>query len=219
MNVIRLRYRIDNPRMLRNHIHLVDGAGYFFYPDRRVATSAAIVAHLELEFAESDDSTFVRGLIWARSEAGLWIEIPDAEGMIERIERQPTREHRRIGTEQLVVLETPANGKILCRIRDLSLGGARIAAAFGSIGEAGDLVTITLPDDGDERSARARLVWSENGCVGLEWIRADLVTRSTVVRLVEEADGEWEAARTATHPPRCRCAGGSGMPAPILLLG
>lgn len=219
MNVIRLRYRIDNPRLLRNHIHMVDGAGYFFFPDSRAAADPGLVAHLELDFAESDDTAFVRGLVWARSEAGLWIEIPDAEEMIERIERQPTRGNRRLGTELLLLVETAKHGKVLCRARDVSLGGARLAVRRDDVGEPGDRVAVTLPDEGDAGVASARLVWTAGGFAGLEWIRSDLVSRSTVVRLVEQADSEWETARTATHPARCRCGAGQGLPAPILLLG
>ena len=79
MNVIRLRYRIEDAQRLREHLHLVDGAGYFFFPDRRAIAPLGMLALLEIDFGDSDESTVLRGLVWSRpATGGLWLELPGA---------------------------------------------------------------------------------------------------------------------------------------------
>ena len=55
---LRLRYQIDSPRRLREHVHLVDGTGYFFFPGA-IAPKGA-VASLEVDFSSNTQVALLR---------------------------------------------------------------------------------------------------------------------------------------------------------------
>ena len=127
MHMIRLRYRIENARRMREHLHLVDGVGYFFFPDRRAAAPSGMLALLEIDFSDSDESTVMRGLVWSRpSTGGLWLELPGAARALDRLAQvehgAPLRLNRRLGSEQLVLVQAEGEPALLCRLRDLSAG-------------------------------------------------------------------------------------------------
>ena len=217
MNVIRLRYRIEDARRLREHLHLVDGAGYFFFPDRRAIAPIGMLALLEIDFGDSDESTVLRGLVWSRpATGGLWLELPGAARALDKLERgvRP-REHRRLGTEQLVVVQAEGQPELLCRLRDLSAGGARIA---GAAGQPGDSVRVSTPD-GEELSMTGTVAWAAGGMSGLVWDRGDLRTRLNVLKLLQAEDDEWTDARSEAHPASCRCVQREKARQPIVLLG
>ena len=65
---LRLRYQIDSPRRLREHVHLVDGTGYFFFPGA-IAPKGA-VASLEVDFSSNTQVALLRGWVWARASGG-----------------------------------------------------------------------------------------------------------------------------------------------------
>lgn len=215
MNAIRLRYRIENAQQLREHFHLVDGAAYFFFPDRRASAPQGMVALLEVDFSASDESMVLRGLVWSRpASGGLWLELPDAARALDRLERAPhERENRRLGSDHLVVAQAEGHPALLCRLRDLSAGGARIA---GTIGQPGDRVRVASADD-ESLIMNGTVIWSGPGATGIAWDRADLRTRSNLLRLLEDEDDEWTAARSEAHPASCRC--GQRAARPIVLLG
>src|SRR5438132_1230034 len=80
---LRLRYQIDSPRQLREHVHLVDGAGYFFFPGA-VAPKGAL-ASLEIDFSTTVQVATLRGWVWARSSGGgLWLELARAQRGVEQ---------------------------------------------------------------------------------------------------------------------------------------
>lgn len=204
MGLVRLRYRIDNARLLREHVHFVEGVGYFFFPDKRQATEPGTAALLEIELVETGDALLLRGFVWARAATGgIWLELPEAARALARVERVAYRGDRRIATAQLVLLESSAR-PLLCRLSDLSLGGARIAAEAWDFGARGEPVRVSSPE-GDGPVARGHVVWAANGLLGLAWVRDDLPTRALALKLLQAADDEWESAPTATHARGCRC--------------
>src|SRR2546427_11354462 len=96
---LRLRYQIESPRRLREHVHLVDGAGgtgYFFFAGA-VAPKGAL-ASLEIDFSSSSQVALLRGWVWARSHGGgLWLELAGAEGCLEKLESSRDRSRARPG--------------------------------------------------------------------------------------------------------------------------
>lgn len=216
---LRLRYEIDTPRRLREHLHLVSGAGYFFFPG--AAAPQGTPAVLELTFTGSGQSALLRGFVWTRPSAGgIWLELSGAERFLEQVESAP-RADARAASEQLVLAQGAGQSALLCRLRDVSAGGARLTAAAGDLGADGTRVRVTLPEAGPlggQLEAFGRLVWTGKGEAGVEWIRGDLASRAAVRRLLELAEEEWEGARSAAHPGNCRCMKQSAVPS-VLLLG
>lgn len=199
---LRLRYEIDSPARLREHVHFVDGAGYFFFPGVSAAKGAFTV--LEIAFTRHDGATQLRGQVWANpSGGGVWLELPQAEKCLASLESSP-RADRRVATDQLVLVEGVS--AILCRLRDVSGGGARLCADPADLGEG--RVRVALPEagpTGGQLEAAGRVVWGREGEVGVEWNRGDLASRAAVRRLLQLADEEWESARSVQHPSTCRC--------------
>ncbi len=212
---LRLRYEIDTPQRLREHVHLVDGAGYFFFPGVCAAKGTAAV--LEIVFTRADEGTQLRGQVWAPSGGGVWLELAAAERCLAMLEWVP-RTERRVFTEQLVLVEADGLPAMLCRLRDVSAGGARLCADAADVG--GGRVRIALPEAGPaggQLEAAGRVAWAHEGEVGVEWNRRDLASRAAVRRLLQIADDEWEGARCAVHPATCRCM--HDHRPPVLLLG
>jgi len=79
---------------------------------------------------------------------------------------------------------------------------------------------VALPEAGPggvQLEAFGRVVWTDQGEIGMEWSATDLVSGMAVQRLVQTAQSEWDDAQVGMHPRTCRCTGG---PAPeFLLLG
>src|SRR5205814_2122511 len=96
---LRLRYRIDSPRRLREHVHLVDGAGYFFFPGA-VAPKGTLAA-LEIDFASTSQTAVLRGWVWARSTGGgLWLELAGAQRCLEKLNGTPSRSEPQLACAQ-----------------------------------------------------------------------------------------------------------------------
>lgn len=217
---LRLRYQIDTPRTMREHLHFVDGAGYFFFPG--VPAPKGTLATLEVDFELTGQVTLLRGWVWARSTgAGIWLELFGAERALTRIEQEPERAEVRLGSEQMVLVEAENLPALLCRLRDVSEGGACIAALPADAGTPGRRVRIALPEagaHGQQLEAYGRVVWAGEGEVGIAWTRSDLASRPAVRKLLDHAREDWDAARSAAHSPTCRC----GAPARlgnVVLLG
>jgi hypothetical protein len=216
---LRLRYQIDSPRRLREHVHLVDGAGYFFFPG--AVAPKGTLASLEVDFSSTPQVALMRGWVWARSTGGgLWLELAGAQRCLERLERLPERTETRLASDQLVLAEPEGLPALLCRLRDVSAGGARLAAVPSDAGAPGQSMRVKLPEagaSGDQLLACGRVVWAGEGEVGLQWDAADLRSLAAVRRLLQIARHEWEEAKTALHPPSCRCLGRCAPPTVTLL--
>jgi hypothetical protein len=207
---LRLRYRIQSPRAMREHLHFVDGAGYFFFP--AAMAPKGTLASLEVDFWLTDQVMLLRGWVWARSTgAGIWLELAGAERALRRIENAPKRSELRVGSEQLVLVEAEGLAALLCRLRDVSEGGSRLAALPADAGEPGQRVRVALPEagaSGAQLEAYGRVAWVQQGEVGVTWERENALSRAAVRRLLQHAREEWEEASTAEHSRRCKCAGG-----------
>ena len=212
---LRLRYEIDTPVRLQEHLHLVDGAGYFFFPEASAPEGSAALLHVT--FTGGAESALLRAQVWARpSNRGVWLEIPGAA----RFLASPSRPVR-VATGQLILAEGAGQPALLCRLRDVSESGARLGAAKSDLGELGSRVRITLPEAGPlggQLEAFGRLAWAGEGEAGVEWMRGDLASRAAVRRLLELVEEEWEGARAASHSRGCRCMKTSAIPE-VLLLG
>ena len=206
---LRLRYQIDSPRQLREHVHLVDGAGYFFFPGA-VAPKGAL-ASLEIDFSTTVQVATLRGWVWARSSGGgLWLELAGAQRCLERLEDAASRSELRFASDQLVLAEAEGLAALLCRLRDVSDGGARLAAMPSDAGAPGQTMRVALPEadpGGAQFEALGRVVWVDQGELGMAWNREDSGTRAAVRRMMQNARNEWEDAKTAMHPANCRCTG------------
>src|SRR4029077_14680183 len=98
---LRLRYQIESPGHLREHVHLVDGsdgAGYFFFAG--AVAPKGTLASLEVDFTGSAQVALFRGWVWARSHgAGLWLELAGAQRCLPKLEESPARCGVRLATD------------------------------------------------------------------------------------------------------------------------
>ncbi|HZR09859.1 MAG TPA: PilZ domain-containing protein [Myxococcales bacterium] len=216
---LRLRYQIDSPRRLREHVHLVDGAGYFFFPE--AIAPKGTLASLEIDFSSTAQVALLRGWVWARATGGgLWLELAAAQRCLEKLERVPERSELRLSSDQLVLAEPEGLPALLCRLRDVSAGGARLAAMPSDAGAPGQRIRVKLPEagiSGEQLLAQGSVRWMGQGEIGVAWDREDLPSRVAVRRLLQNARHEWEEAKMAVHPATCRCL---GRPQPsVVLLG
>jgi hypothetical protein len=206
---LRLRYQIDSPRHLREHVHLVDGAGYFFFPGA-VAPKGAL-ASLEIDFSATIQVATLRGWVWARSSGGgLWLELAGAQRCLERLQGAASRSELRFASDQLVLAEAEGLAALLCRLRDVSDGGASLAAMPSDAGAPGQTMRVALPEadpSGAQLEALGRVVWANQGELGVAWNRTDSGTRAAVRRMMQNARNEWDDAKTAMHPANCQCIG------------
>jgi len=220
MAALKLRYEIDSPDRLRAHIHLVAGAGYFFFA--AAVAEKGTKAVLEVVFSSLDQAISLRGSVWAKPAAGgVWLELPDAWACLSLLLQELPRESPRIATEQLILAESHGMPASLCRLLDVSEGGARVSAAAEDLGTKGLELRIALPEagpGGGQLEAFGRVAWVSEGAVGVQWDRGDLTSRAAVLRLLELADEEWEGVRAAAHGASCRCMNKGAVP-PVLLLG
>jgi len=207
---LRLRYQIESPRRLREHVHLVDGsggAGYFFFAG--AVASKGTLASLEVDFTGSAQVALLRGWVWARAHgAGLWLELAGAQRCLEKLEESPARCGVRLASDQLVLAEPDGLAALLCRLRDVSERGARLAAMPADAGIPGQYIRIVLPEaglGGEQLEAYGRVIWTEQGEVGVEWGKGDLSSRAAVWRLLHHAEREWQDAQVGVHPDTCRC--------------
>jgi len=207
---LRLRYQIESPGHLREHVHLVDGsggAGYFFFAG--AVAPKGTLASLEVDFTGSSQVALLRGWVWARSHgAGLWLELAGAQRCLQKLEESPARCGVRLATDQLVLAEPDGLAALLCRLRDVSERGARLAAMPADAGVPGEHIRIALPEagpGGEQLEAYGRVIWTEEGEVGVEWGRGDLSSRAAVLRLLHDAEREWQDAQVGVHPHTCRC--------------
>jgi len=216
---LRLRYQIDSPRRLREHVHLVDGAGYFFFPG--AIAPKGTLASLEIDFSTTAQVALLRGWVWARaSGGGLWLELAAAQRCLEKLERVPERSELRLSSDQLVLAEPEGLPALLCRLRDVSAGGARLAAMPSDAGAPGQRIRVKLPEagiSGEQLLAHGSVRWTSQGEIGVAWDRENLPSCVAVRRLLQNARHEWEEAKMAVHPATCRCL---GRPQPsVVLLG
>ena len=116
----------------------------------------------------------------------------------------------RFASDQLVLAEAEGLAALLCRLRDVSDGGARLAAMPSDAGAPGQTMRVALPEAdprGAQLEALGRVVWADQGELGVAWNRADPGTCAAVRRMMQSARNEWEDAKTAMHPANCRCTG------------
>ena len=220
MTSLKLRYEIDSPDHLREHIHLVDGAGYFFFASASAEQGTPAV--LEVVFTSLDQAVSLRGSVWAKpSTGGVWMELPKASACLDQLKPELPRAVPRSCTEQLILAEPQGMPALLCRLLDVSEGGARLSIAAEDVGRQGQELRIALPEagpGGGQLEAFGRVAWVGQGEVGLQWYRGDLTSRAAILRLMQLADDEWASARASTHGSGCRCMKQPSAP-PVLLLG
>lgn len=217
---LRLRYQIDSPRRLREHVHLVDGAGYFFFPG--AVAPKGTLASLEIDFTVNAQVAVMRGWVWARSSGGgLWLELAGAQRCLDKLDVEAVRCEMRLASDQLVLAEPKGLPGLLCRLRDVSPSGARLAAMPADAGAPGQRMRVRLPEAGAsglQLLASGSVVWTGQGEVGIRWDRDDDATGDAVRRMLQTARNEWEDAKTALHPATCRCLG-HPCPGAVVLLG
>ena len=113
------------------------------------------------------------------------------------------------------IVQAEGQPALLCRIRELGAGGARIA---GAVGAAGDTVQVSPPDR-DPLLMTGTVVWSAAGETGLAWDSGDLRTRTNLIEVLQAEDDERTEARSEAHPASCRCGQRRRAQQPLLLLG
>ncbi|HEY2028351.1 MAG TPA: PilZ domain-containing protein [Myxococcales bacterium] len=207
MAALKLRYDTARPELFAEHVHLVDGAGYFFFP--AVTAPCGTKVALQVVFSGIEERLLLRGAVWSQPLAGgVWLELPHAKECLQRLAAGGTRVSDRLATDQLVLIEPRSLPGLLCRLADVSEGGARLAGCANDLGFEALELRVALPEagpSGGQLEAYGRVAWARDGDVGVVWDRRDLASRAAVLRLLQTAIDEWETAPNSAHPPACRC--------------
>jgi len=189
MGLLKLRYDTGRREFLREHVHLVDGAGYFFFP--ALSAPCGTKAVLQVGFGSSDERVLLRGTVWSKAApGGVWLELPRAAECLQKLSTVTARELPRAASEQLVLVEPAGRAGLLCRLADVSEGGARLAACGSDLGCEGQELRIALPEagpKGGQLAAYGRVAWARERDVGATWDRRDLASRAAVLRLLQLA--------------------------------
>jgi hypothetical protein len=174
-------------------------------------------------FTATQQSALLRGWVWARpTHGGMWLELTGAGRCISCLSHDiQRRTEPRTGTEQLVLLEAEGFPALLCRLRDVSPGGARLAALPADTGIPGTSARVALAEAnaaGEQLEAVGRVAWAREGEVGVEWDQGDPASRAAIDQMLGIAVEDWQGAHVAVHPRSCRCMRG-GIAPELLLLG
>lgn len=214
-----MRYRFDDVRQLREHLHVVDGRGLLFFRDAKTALGSGHQVLLEVTLGGADQQSILRGQVLGRDEGrseGVWLEFPDAR-LARRAAEGPlaSRRQRRLPIDLMIEMRADTSTQ-LCRLLDLSLAGARVTGLSNAV-DAGAKVELKLvaPQQGlPAGSCRAEVVRKTSNEAALRFLRDDAETRMFVSRLQLAVQQLWLKAREITHPPIC-CNGGAVLEPPL----
>lgn len=214
----RLRYRFDSTDQLKRHFHQQEGRVMLFFPGGALAEGQPLV--LDVSLTNSDQTCSLRGRALGNEQGrvpGVWLEFSLAglvAGLAEA-SRSHRRRHRRLPCDLMLTLLLPG-GPELCRMTDLSLGGARLAGFKTRVAPGAEARLTPFGQVAQTPLDTGRVCWARPGDLGLRFQRADGQARAAVARLVESVQEEWRDALEAAHPAVCACANGGPLFEPAL---
>lgn len=203
----RLRYRFTDLKHARAHLHEAGGRALFFVPDEKLRFLPDAPVCLAFSFETGDVPRLLHGHAAGSVEgSGTWVELDDTRPLSD-LAPVTARKSVRAGCDAPVEARSErriASGHML----DLSAGGARLAGlADFSAGDRIELRLLSADRLTFHDLSYARVVWSRDGQVGVEFDRSDIVGRHAVTRFIAANDEVWAKSWEVLHPPS-GCDGG-----------
>ncbi len=213
-----LRHRFGGVPELQQHLHAVDGRGFFFYRSPALDLPGGARVLLEVTFTGSEQQLLLRGQVLGRVEgalAGLWLEFPDTR-LLKRADQGAIaqRKQRRVGCDVLVEVRQMRHPHV-GRLIDLSLGGARMAGLAGlKVDDEVELRVVSPRSDWPSELGRAQIVRLESSEVGTRFYRDQSQSRVAITRLFGALQQSWTDAPEVEHPALC-CRDGHRFEPPL----
>jgi len=217
-----LRMRFEELAQLRNHLHLFDGRTLLFCRDPKRILQARYPVTVELLVTRGGLATTLSGTVLTRvgegtPSSGAWLVFSDTK-LARRLAAAgsglPARQQPRFACDFLAevnYLDTP----FLCRIEDVSVGGARLGGAAGLC--PGMEIEVRVRGAGPglpNRVVRAIVMRASGPDAGVRFLRSDDATRQACTRLFDAVQKQWAAAPELLHMPVC-CRGGQVLEPPL----
>ena len=190
---LRCRLTVEDAAELRALLELEGAAGRVRWPGATPLIPGGHPAEAEVAIRASSESVVLRGSLEERSEGdgfGIWLNVPGAKALLESHFGGASRHFRRQPIEYLAIVSGPANAHVLCRVRDLGEGGARIIVSGEDAGPEGSEVSVEILDavlQGTGLLLKARVAWGRKNEVGVEWTSLDSQGRGSLAHLLRGA--------------------------------
>jgi hypothetical protein len=195
-----LRLTVDDYGELRDRLKLEAGTGRLRWTGCPELLPSGKKVEIRVHLRAPRENLVFTGTIAgvASEPAGVWISIPCADLVITSSEIGFARKHRRCAAEHLALIETKT-GLLLCRVQDLSEGGAKLLVSCQDAGPIDSSTYVSLLEaglHGLDLDVHARIAWADENGVGVEWLDLGEAGKSAVKRLIRAGDVPWWLSRT-----------------------
>ena len=214
--------RFEELAQLRNHLHLFEGRTLLFCRDPRRILQARSPVTVELLVTRGALATTLSGTVLTRVGegtplSGAWLVSSDTK-LARRLAADgsglPARQQPRFACDFLAEVNY-LDAPFLCRIEDVSAGGARLGGAAGLCpGMEIELRVRGAGPDVPDRVGRAIVMRASGADAGVRFLRSDDATRQVCTRLFDAVQKQWAAAPELLHMPVC-CRGGQFLEPPL----
>jgi len=195
-SALRIKIVVDNLGQLRDRLGLENGAGRLAWTGPESLLPQGRTADLEVTVRDHRETLNIRGIVGARREGGVFIDLPELGAVLDGCEPGLCRSSRRIPAEHLALVAA-GGGQVLCRMRDLGAGGARLLVSAEDAGQIGDEVKVVVLDSGasgNELEIKGRIAWAGAAEVGVEWSGQSEQIRAALGRVLKASDQPWQLA-------------------------
>jgi hypothetical protein len=208
---IRLRQWFDGEGQLRSHFHRRERDEVLLFAGPLLPAGAPVL--LEVGFSDCDQTCVLRGHVLHAEPGerpGSWLSFETPEVVRGLIEAAAVRRRRsqRVPTELAVIART-GSSVFICRLTDLSAGGACLSGLKGLVAPGGELgLSLFGRSPSLGHLDTASVMWQQGTEAGVRFHRRSAISRQAIARLLTEAREAWLAAPEARHPASCRCSEG-----------
>jgi len=216
------RMRFEELAQLRNHLHVIDGRTLLFCRDPGGILQAGSPVTVELLVTRGRLAATLSGTVLMRvgegtRSSGAWLVFSDTK-LARRLEADGSalsaRQQPRFACEFLAEVNY-LGAKFLCRIEDVSAGGARLGDAAGLCpGMEIEVRFRGVGPDVPDSVGRALVVRANGPDAGVRFLRSDQATRQACTRLFDAVQKQRAAAPELMHLPVC-CRGGQFLEPPL----
>jgi hypothetical protein len=198
-----MRYTFDSMGQLARHLHVVDNKSLLFVRDQKQAAPANTArVMVQLEVAEPEQKTVVRGEVVARAEGqlpGAWLQFADTR-LARRLQQGGfTRRERRVSADQLLQINGSSGAQHIVQLLDISSGGMRVRARGLAEGESCTIRMLGARTVQAELGA-ATVLRADGQEVGLRFASRDNPAVKRYLAALQEA---WDRALQIKHAPEC----------------
>ena len=215
------RMRFEEVAQLRNHLHLIDGRTLLFCRDPGRILHAGYPVTVELLVTRGGLVATLSGIVAMRVgeawSAGAWL-LFNGTKLARKLEADGSglsaRQQPRFACEFRAEVNY-LGATFLCRIEDVSAGGARLGNAAGLCpGMEIEVRVRGAGPDVPDGVGRAIVVRANGVDAGVQFLRSDQATRQACMRLFDVVQKQRAAVPELMHPPVC-CQGGRFLEPPL----